>query len=542
MTWTDDIAKVLLQVGGALQKSETTIEQPKDDGKGMLFDPFSYWGAESYGGAYRDRPSQMSFESLRSMSYIPLVSAILQVRCTQVASFSRPSEQENYPGFKIKMRDSKRAPSRAAIKRMAELQRFMLSTGTYDDPRVNLLRDDFSTFLKKIVRDSLVYDQMCFQVLRNGKDEPAAFQAMSGYSMRLAHNGDHDGGFFYNPEKPYAVQTFEGQVIAEFYSDELCFGVRNPRSDLEVGGYGFSELEMLIHTLTGYLYAVQYNQKFFSQGMGVKGMLNFKGTIPERQMRAFKREFSQMVTGVTNAWRTPITNADDIQWINLHSSNREMEYSQWLDFLIKVACSIYMIDPAEINFVYGNAGQASAMGTASSLEKVTESKDRGLVPLVLRTFDYLNKYIVQPLDPDFEIVAMGISSKTPEERRKQQETESRFLKTVDELRAEEDLPPLPDRKGEVILNSSWLQWAQVQEANKPDEAEEGDVKVDEQSPREFDFNDFLGSGESEQDQAEMPAAPEQLEQQPELNEEDDEQKVDDNQADLDLNSLFNQEG
>ena len=30
-------------------------------------------------------------------------------------------------------------------------------------------------------------------------------------------------------------------------------------------------------------------------------------------------------------------------------------------------------------------------------------------------------------------------------------------KTVDEIRAEEDLPPLPDGEGEVILNAVWMQ-------------------------------------------------------------------------------------
>lgn len=487
--------------GSTLVKAQDNIGTPKDDPRGMLFDPFSYWSSGSYGGNFRQRPSQMSFDMLRQMSYIPLVSAILQVRCTQVASFARPSLQENYAGFKIQLRDSTRAPSRGALKLIKEMERFIINTGNYEDSRVNFLRDDFSTFLKKVTRDSLVYDQMVFQTIPNAKGAPSAFQAMSAHSIRLAKNSTEDGGFAYNPDVPFCVQVFEEQTIAEFLPEELCFGVRNPRTDLEVSGYGFSELEMLIHTLTGYLYAVQYNQKFFSQGMGVKGMLNFKGTIPERQLRAFKREFSSMVTGVSNAWRTPITNADDIQWINLHSSNREMEFSQWLDFLIKVACSIYMIDPSEINFVYGNTGQSSAMGTASALEKVTESKDRGLVPLVLRTFNFINKHIVERIDEDFEIVPTGITTKTPEERRKQQEIESRFLKTVDELRAEEDLPPLPDGKGEVILNSTWLQWAQVQEANRENDAKEGqEGDLDDTSPREFDFNTYMGDNTDAEDE------------------------------------------
>ena len=518
MSFQESIGKALMNLGsslggGDLIKGNQDIGTPTDDPRGMLFDPFSYWASEGGGGSYRQRPSQMSFDMLRQMSYIPLVSAILQVRTTQVASFARPSLQENYAGFRIQLRDSARSPSRGALKMIKELERFVINTGNYEDKRVNFLRDDFSTFLKKITRDSLVYDQMVFQTIPNAKGDPSAFQAMSAHSIRLAKNSTGDGSFAYNPDIPHAVQVFEEQTIAEFLPEELCFGVRNPRTDLEVGGYGFSELEMLIHTLTGYLYAVQYNQKFFSQGMGVKGMLNFKGTIPERQLRAFKREFSSMVTGVSNAWRTPITNADDIQWINLHSSNREMEFSQWLDFLIKVACSIYMIDPSEINFVYGNTGQSSAMGTASALEKVTESKDRGLVPLVLRTFNFVNKHVIERIDEDFEIVPTGITSKTPEERRKQQEIESRFLKTVDELRAEEDLPPLPMGKGEVILNSTWLQWAQVQEANSDEEAEEdSDGGLDENSPREFDFNQYLGdngdtASEGESDDSEADVQP-----------------------------------
>ena len=80
MSWQEDLSQVLIQVGSSLSKSSSSIKPPAEEPKGMLFDPFSHWGAESYGGAYRDRPSQMSFESLRTMSYVPLISA----RCAKV--------------------------------------------------------------------------------------------------------------------------------------------------------------------------------------------------------------------------------------------------------------------------------------------------------------------------------------------------------------------------------------------------------------------------------------------------------------------------
>ena len=124
--WQEYLGKAIVSFGETLFKGE--IGTPKEDPKGMLFDPFSYWGSSSYGGDYRQRPSQMSFDMLRQMSTIPLISAILQVRCTQVASFARPSVQENYAGFRIQMRDSKRSPSKGAVKMILELERFVQNT------------------------------------------------------------------------------------------------------------------------------------------------------------------------------------------------------------------------------------------------------------------------------------------------------------------------------------------------------------------------------------------------------------------------------
>src|SRR5690606_2658223 len=101
------------------------------------------------------------------------------------------------------------------------------------------------------------------------------------------------------------VQVINNEITAYYTSEELAFGTSNPRTDLYVGGYGFSELEMLIHQVTSHLWAEEYNSRFFSQGGTTKGILNLKGNanapISPHQLDAFKRQWISQVSGMTGA-------------------------------------------------------------------------------------------------------------------------------------------------------------------------------------------------------------------------------------------------
>ena len=99
-----------------------------------------------------------------------------------------------------------------------------------------------------------------------------------------------------------------------------------------------------------------------------------------------------MVSGVNNAWRTPVLNSEDLQWVSMHANNREMEFSAWMDFLQKLTCAVFGIDPTEINFIYGNSGQKSSLNQSRpNAEEVMESKDKGLRPLMDHIEDCLNR-------------------------------------------------------------------------------------------------------------------------------------------------------
>jgi hypothetical protein len=258
------------------------------------------------------------------------------------------------------------------------------------------------------------------------------------------------------------VQLINGTVRATYAEDELFFGVRNPRTDLAVAGYGMSELEVLVGVVTSYLYAEEYNRRIFSQGSIPKGILNLKGDITDQQLQAFKREWTTLIAGVQNAWKTPVLNAEDIEYINLQTANKDMEYMQWMQFLVRIACAVYLIDPAEINFdMPRGLDSTNPLIESSNEAKLRASKDRGLAPLLRFIQRGINEMYVYRIDPDFEFRFVGLDARTMEQQQALAISGVNAYRTLNEVRAMEDLPPLP--MGDTPLNPTYVQMMNMQQ-------------------------------------------------------------------------------
>ncbi len=453
--------------GGDKEDSTSSAPVPTDkasqDPKTLFWDPFAI--IEQLG--YKDKPSPITYATLKQMTWrMPIVRSIIQLRINQVAAGAQVSRDRHQFGWRLRLRDHRAKPTTQDKKWIEQAEALVMRTGITDNPRG---RDGFETFLRKSVDDTLTFDQMCWEIVPNKKGQPAEWYAVDSSTIRLAdtHTTGHDED---DDQRVRYVQIYDSMVIAEYTQEEMCFAVRNPRTDIRLYGYGTSELEMLVPALSSLLYAWEYNSKFFSQGSAAKGIVNFKGAIPEKALKAFRRHWYQMLSGVENAWRTPITNADELQWINMQTTNRDMEFNAWMDFLIKVVCSIYQMDPVEVNFKYGNTGQKSGMTEANNKDKLTESKERGLRPLLRFIAQNFNRSIIWPMNENFEFEFVGLDAKTKDEIADMNLKRVKSTMTIDELRAEDDLEPLPDGTGAVILDPVWMQAQQFQK--QKDDAEE----------------------------------------------------------------------
>jgi hypothetical protein len=420
--------------------------------KTWFTDPFAL--LDSLGFGYKSSPSSLSYETLKQMAeQNVIVAAIIQTRVHQVSSFTQPQRNKYSVGFKIKHKDEFRRLTEGERRFMRELEDFVRRCGVDKNPD----RDKFDTYCKKLVRDRLVYDQMTTEVTGRINGKPHSFFSVPASTFRLASPKKRKG----TPMSPAEggketkyIQLVNGVIVNQYTPKELLFSVANPRTDIRAWGYGYSELEMLIRTITSHLWAEEWNRNVFSQGSTTKGILNIKGNIPPQHMESFKRMWLTQVSGVANSWRTPIINSnDDLQWVSLQPTNQEMGFQQWIEYLIKVCCAIYLIDPSEINFDVraGPANKPMFMTTNEAQQKL--SQDRGLRPLLRHIQEHVND-IIERIDDDYEFEFVGIDAKSEAEAIDLRMKELQSYKTLNEVREAEQLPPVP--QGDIVPNPSYI--------------------------------------------------------------------------------------
>lgn len=454
---------------------EKSIGDPASEQlKTLMHNP---WYHMYNGLGYYDRPTHMTFKLLKQMSEVdPVVSAILVTRINQVSSFAKQSDiaekSQNKPlGFSIiHKRKSPKKLTKGEIKFSQELEDVISNCGYTDRwTEEGQKRDRFRSFLRKVTRDRLTYDQINFELIKNRKGEVAEFWATDASTIRVTSPTERKKGVQY-------VQVIDNMVVTEYSKDDLAFSVANPRTDINVQGYGFSELEMLTAVVTSHLNTNTYNRKFFSQGLGIQGILNLvtkDGKIPSDVMEAFKMQFRAGATGVNNAWKTPITNADKMEWINLKPSNRDMEYRVWIEYLIKVAAAVYQIDPAEINFnLSGSAGQKTNFESGQEA-RLKFSRDKGLKPLLETIADTINEYVVESYTDDFMFAFVGLDARDEKDIVSLRTQEAKCYKTIDEVRDDAGLDALGEEKGgHLILDPQYTMYLQGQQQSQQ-QGEEG---------------------------------------------------------------------
>lgn len=440
----------------------------------------------------------LSYQLLRKISYRNgVIASIINTRINQCGLFATPyvvpNDRIGYTvtpknrkyQFMLKQADpNKKVPnvSEEEVQTIMEVSEFIDNCGTMETRLKDPQRDDFGSFLRKIVRDSLTFDQLCFEIVKDPKTgKPAAFYAVDSGTIRLSDPKTRiEKGIYY-------VQFIDGNLYTAYGYDEMAFAVRNPTTDIKANGYGISEIEMALNYISAQIYGEEYNKKFFTQGSTPKGILNIKGgNVPREELDAFRRAWHAQITGVANAWKTPILASESgVDWINLGQSNRDMEFGRWLEYLVNVTCGVYQIDPVEINFPNkgGVSGQSRPMNDSSAIERIKFSKDKGLVPLLRFIEKTINKYIVSPLtDGEFEFAFQGYTDLIEEQKIRLEKQEVEYLKTVNEIRAQYGYKELPE--GDIILNPVYAQAKMAAEAAAAEQQAQGGAPGEEQGVNE----------------------------------------------------------
>lgn len=471
----EGISKLYLQKSLALQKALQSSDvneiykaqkylqqiQKKDqnvESKSMLVDPQQAWGAQGY----KQKSFNLSYEMLRAMSRTPIIKAIIETRKEQILAFCEPQKDKYSKGFvirpkKYKEKNGKADLTKAQEYRIEKLTEFLLNCGVNSNEWHG---DNFNSYSRKFINDSLSLDQGVFEVIPDRRGMPVEFLATDGATYRIADSNNDENNLLQGEEiqgyYPYYVQVYQGRIEAEFYPWELCFGIRNPQSSIFANGYGRSELEDLIENVTSMLNADQYNANYFKVGSNPKGIIRVSGNVNPGRMEEFKNHWQATMAGVRNAHKLPIIEAEKMDFVSTQQSNKDMEYAKYQEFLIKVACAHYKIDPSEINFpLQGNSEGGGGLFQGSNEERLEHSKDKGLRPLLKFKQDKENKYIINRLDPNYELVYVGLDVEDPDKELEHDIKAVQNYMTVNEIRRKHDLPDIEG--GDIILNPVLLQ-------------------------------------------------------------------------------------
>lgn len=411
-------------------------------------------------GEYWEKPSPLGYEAMRQMvDQTPVLSAVVLTRARQVARFCAPSEDGGI-GFEVRHTDKGHKPSDAEKGAMKELTTFFQNCGWERNARARkrLRRDNFPTFVSKLVRDSLTMDAAPIEteMMQDRSQGIDGLYAVDGATIRLCTDEGYEGD-----DAIFALQVVQGRIATPYTYEDLIYEVRNPRTDVRLAGYGLGETELLIRTVTGFLNAMNTNIQGFSDNAIPRGLLQLTGDYSQEDLDAFRRLWNGMVKGTNNAWTLPVLVSKDQEgkasFEKFGVDFDEMMFSKWMTFLTSLICAIYGMSPDEINFESFAASKSSLSGSDTT-EKLADSKDKGLRPLMSYLENTLTDFVVSEFNQDWCFRWVGMD---PEDADKAWEAKKLVL-TVDELRAEKGYPPHPDPQlGAAPLNPAlvgpWLQ-------------------------------------------------------------------------------------
>lgn len=403
-------------------------------------------------GDYYERPGAFNFDAMRLMvDRTPVLSAVILTRQRQVKRFCRAQESGKGPGFAIKLKDKSAKLGTDEQQSVELLQRFFTNCGWETNPRarMRMRRDNFSGFMAKQIRDSLILDSAPIETewKRDRSLGLDGFYAVDGATIRLC---TEEG--YRDDDEIYALQVVQGNISAAYTFDDLIYVPRNPRTDVMIGGYGFSETELLVQTVTGFLNAMTYNMKYFDSNNIPKGMLHLSGDYSNEDLSAFKRYWNAMVKGINNAWTLPVMVSKNQEskaaFEKFGVDVDDVMFAKWMTFLTSIICAIYGIAPDEINFESFSAGNTSALAGKDTEEKLVHSKDKGLRPLLSHFEDVFSDYIVADFSDKYVFRWTGLDELDPA----QAWAEEQALCTVNEARRARGWDEIKEDWAEAPLN------------------------------------------------------------------------------------------
>ncbi|NBW58421.1 phage portal protein [bacterium] len=260
----------------------------------------------------------------------------------------------------------------------------------------------------------------------------------------------------------YVQLSTDNRVLNAFGDEDMVFKLFNPQNYADSNGYCISVVEQAIIMITNHLNIEAYNANFFTHGYAARGILHLKGAVTQNTLASFRRQFYNTISGSTHAWRTPIVaGLDDVQWVPMSGSAREMEYINFNSHIMRAICAQFQIDPIEVGLDYLTTanGRASSQAKESGQFKITYSRERGLIPILMIVEDLFNQDILPSLDKElankYKFKFVGYTDDTAMTDISLRQAQMTVFSSMNDLLHNEEKKPIEHTAANLPLNQSF---------------------------------------------------------------------------------------
>ena len=379
--------------------------------------------------------------------------------------FLKPSSDRNVRGFII-LKKGEEIGKLKKDKERDRIEEFLLKTGNYDDPD----RDNLVKYGSKIIRDLLTIDQIGTEVQYNKKGEAIAFFAVDSATIeRVLPDSltEDQKGYKY-------LQVIDGMPCAVYTAQNMIFDFENPRTDIYHSMYGYSYVEQAVDLVTSTINTFTYNAGNFTENKLPKGMLLIDGDASPETIDQMEDYIAEIMSGAPlNQWRIPIIPSGQpkgegggIKWQSLNGTSREMEFSQWLDYLTSGIVAMFGCSMDELGI---QSQKSQAMFENGGGDRIKASKGLILGDILSFLESYFNR-IIEKINPDYTMQFVGYEIEDPSKVFDNEEKEGRTRTTVNELRERNGQKPLDlneiDNPADLPMNPQLIQAWQSIQANK----------------------------------------------------------------------------
>jgi phage portal protein BeeE len=241
--------------------------------------------------------------------------------------------------------------------------------------RPNPTVESFRSWAEPILEDLLVLDAGTIEKERTFGGALVALHSVDGGKIKVSTIWDGD------PQETRYWWVPTPQYEVPFKNEDLVYIMANPRT---YNVMGLSPLETLKLTIDGEVSGSSYNARQVTNA-APDGMLDLgEGARPEK-VEEFKSYWLSEVAG--KGAMAFIGGTKGAKFVPFRGSNREMQYQEWLEYLVRKIAAVYAIAPQDLGLTFD-------INRATSETQMEMTEDRGLRPLLALIQDYFTREIV----------------------------------------------------------------------------------------------------------------------------------------------------